>query len=546
MMPDREQKLLTRIRELEQKVQQLESKARRADSDNQAKSDFLAMISHEIRTPMNGVIGLSELLLDTELAPKQQQFSKLILSSARSLLTLINSLLDFSKIEADKMRLEMQPFDLQVLLQEVTTLYGLSGKRKGLDVELDLQFTPAGSYLGDEYRIRQILVNLLGNAIKFTDQGKVVLSVITDQAAPEWIRFTVTDTGVGIAHDKQDLLFDPFAQVDSSVTRQYSGTGLGLTISRKLVELMGGTMGFASKPGKGSSFWFTLHLSQSDSAKIQHPSAGEGARPEQEMLPENRTRSARILIVDDDETNRMVLEEIFRKTEAEVTSAENGKPAVELCEHQFFDLILMDCRMPVMDGFEAVGHIRKQQRLLGRSGSIIIALTADGTRDAEKKCSAVGMDGYLLKPLDTQELQNVLNARLPDFKLNILPKQDRGEDRELQEGKRQSVVDLDVLEKLCQNIGDIKPVVTIFLRLLPRRLQELEQAVAELDSARIVSVAHTLKGSCSQFGAVGLADLCAEAEQMAKEENLNVIRQQFDRISRTAGEVAGVLQEQLD
>ena len=545
MTQDREQELTARIRALELQVQDLEGRARRADSDNQAKSDFLAMISHEIRTPMNGVIGLSELLLETELAPRQQQFSKLILSSARSLLTLINSLLDFSKIEADKMHLEIRPFDLQALLEEVITLYGLSGKRKGITVALDLEFTPEPKYLGDEFRIRQVLVNLLGNAIKFTDQGKVVLSVVTDPSALEWIRFTVTDTGVGIAPDKQDRLFDPFSQADSSVTRRYRGTGLGLTISRKLIELMGGTMGFSSEPGKGSSFWFTLHLAQPDSAEIQQPTTAAIATDGQETAVEDKTRPARILIVDDDETNRMVLEEIFRKTEAEVSCAENGKQAVELCEQQFFDLILMDCRMPVMDGFTAAGHIREQQRLRGRAGSII-ALTADGTRAAEKKCSEVGMDGYLLKPLDTLELQKVLNTILPDYKLNILPKRSSEGAREAEGRELQSAVDLDVLQELCQNIGDIKPVVTIFLRLLPRRLQELEQAVAELDSEKIQSIAHTLKGSCSQFGAVGLAELCAEAEHMAKENNLNVIRQQFDRISRTAEEVAAILTEQLD
>ncbi len=555
-----------RITELESMVTLLEMEnrhlrkiARQADSANKAKSDFLAMISHEIRTPMNGVIGITELLLDTELQSRQKYFAELILGSARNLLTLINSLLDFSKIEANKMVLEEEQFNLCELLGEIMALYEVSGRQKGLFIQADIDRKLAGSYVGDAYRIRQILVNLLGNAIKFTDRGGVGLTVRLEERGPEAdrLRFEVADTGLGIVPEKIDQLFQPFSQVDSSTTRRHGGTGLGLSICSRLVELMGGHIDVQSTPGEGSTFWFVISMPRVGEAGQEdvQPAGGLAAAPAVAAVRDgcrteraDRGTGAAILIVDDDDTNRVLLEQSFRNNNVCLTMARNGREAVEICQATDFDLIFMDCQMPVMDGFEAAVSINEMLRSARRKRPVIIALTADVTESTRRRCREVGMDDYLIKPLDFSELQRVLDNWLSGYSLRVTPRHRlaAGGGGEVEAGDGQEVVRRACIEKLRQNIGDIRPVVTVFLSTMRTRLDELEKAIADKDIETIQRTAHTLKGSSSQFGAEALSALCQQAENMARNNNLQQIEPLFGKITRAADQVAFFLHEQLD
>jgi nitrogen-specific signal transduction histidine kinase/CheY-like chemotaxis protein len=538
----------------------LQRLSRKSDAANKAKSDFLAMISHEIRTPMNGVIGLTELLLDSTLDPRQQKFAGLILASARNLLTLINSLLDFSKIEAEMMELDIAEFDPRVLVEELITLYGVAGQKKNVRVLAEIDSGVAQRYLGDSFRIRQIFLNLVGNAIKFTESGSVVLRVRSFRAegGRETLRMEVQDSGPGISEDKLDRLFKPFSQVDSSSTRRYGGTGLGLSICQKLVELMGGEIGVESSPGQGSTFWFTLPLpvvARSDSVGIEMISP-EAQVPHDPVLaaeaePAEKDNGILILIVEDDEVNQFVLKMILQGAGARVRIARNGREAVEMARGEQFDLIFMDCQMPVMDGFEATGRIYAQAMELGRKRPQVVALTADATPVTRQHCKEVGMNDYLVKPVDFGKLQGVLDNWLPGSGLKVASARHEAggmKTEDVQTAKREPSVKIDarVIAKLRQNMGNIDPVIRVFIASLPQRLHQLEEAAGRVDFELVRRLAHTLKGSSSQFGAVCLADLCQRVENMARNNKLEEVGSLLAEIRKEAGVMRDFLAEELD
>ena len=522
----------------------LREQAQHADSANKAKSDFLAMISHEIRTPMNGVIGLSELLLGTELETRQKHFAELILTSARNLLTLINSLLDFSKIEAKKMVLDLAPFDLRTMLTETVELYSLSGQQKELVVAADIAPDLAQKYVGDIYRIRQILVNLLGNAIKFTEQGKVLLrvNIVDRDADSDMIRFEVHDTGPGIVKEKQTELFQPFAQLDGPAGLRHGGTGLGLAICAKLIELMHGTLGLESEPGKGAIFWFQIRLPrwQTETAVETTERAPISTEPPQSGRQESG-KVPRILIVDDEPTNRMVLRESLTQAGAEVVETINGEQAINACLENDFDLTFMDCQMPIMDGYEATARIIDQARTAGKPLPRIIALTADATSTAKLRCQESGMVDHLLKPLDFDTLKEVVERHLPGLLTDIQGNytiEPSGQQEQINQAR---IINQQTLAKLASNIGNLEPVIRVFLQTLASRLDDILRAVQSRDSMAITRAAHTLKGSSSQFGAEELSGLCRQMEDLGRESNL----EQIDALILEIGRAADRLRQEL-
>ena len=369
-----------------------------ADQAREAKANFLATMSHELRTPLNGIIGFANLLLETGLEEQQRQhFAKLVRDAGRSLLVIVNDVLDFSKIEAGKLTLEPKPLDVCHLAQSCCRLMEPMAAEKGLTVNLDPAPDLPSWVLGDEQRLRQILLNLLNNAAKFTERGSITLAVTKTaegETAPGRIRFSVVDTGIGIPQDKLGLLFERFAQVDSSKTRPFAGTGLGLAISKQLVELMGGAIGVTSTPGAGSTFWFEAPLPETTA-----PATGQRSPV---PITGREGRPARVLLAEDLQTNQILVTAILTRAGHQVDVAETGAAAVEAVQRQDYDLVLMDVQMPIMDGLAATRLIRA---LVGTVANIpIVALTASVLEQDVEACRAAGMDDFVAKPIDADAL----------------------------------------------------------------------------------------------------------------------------------------------
>ncbi len=537
---------------LEATVTALNGAKTAAESANLAKSQFLANISHEIRTPMNGIMGMTDVLIKSGLTDHQHHLAKTIKNSSTSLLKIINDILDFSKIEAGGLDLEITPFHLHELLNDVVEIFSEQAEWKEVELAATIAADVPTAVEGDPFRLRQVLLNLLNNALKFTERGKITVgaSVVCRGSDHVMVRLDVSDTGIGITPEALPLVFERFTQADGSTTRRYGGTGLGLSIARQLTELMGGGIEVESTYGSGTTFHVTIRLTPFVGQLPESTSAIPDANSD-EMV----AHGARLLVVDDSLINREVCSELLACLGySAVTLANNGTEALAAIDREPFDLILMDCQMPEMDGYEATRIYREKERQRGRGRIPIIALTGNAMERDKQACFDAGMDDYLKKPVDIRLLKESLLLWLPKTEESEAPRMDeRATDTLPSEPPPEQALTLDqeplTAIRAMQRPGApdlLTRIISLFEGDSQQLVGTLRSNLTAKNRDKAIRAAHTLKTSSSMLGALFLAARCeAMEERLRSGQDLSSAETDIGEIEALRTVAVQLLQKEL-